>query len=306
MLWHSGAMARVLIISSLVADGAVGGGLSQFVLQRLGHEVVLLPTILLSNSPDQAIKAGESVAVELLGRMTAAYEAAGRLAFDAVFIAYLPSPAHVAFAVQTVGSLRASNPQLTVCVDPVMGDEPEGLYIAQTSACAIRDDLVPLADVLTPNRFELGWLTAMNRATMDRATIKQAAAKLAVATVLVTSAVADKGTITSLLIEKAGSECIETARLAQAPHGTGDLTAALFLAARLNGMASRDAFARTIASVASVVALSQQHAALQLVATQQYWANERGDNDGGQDNDRKCNGDGGQDDGRSDDDEGKG
>lgn len=263
-------MARILIISSLVADGSVGGGLSQFVLQRLGHRVALLPTILLSNSPDQPDKAGQTIAVELLDRMTGAYEAAKQLSFDAALIGYLPSSEHVAFALRLVGKLRTLNPDLLLCVDPVMGDDPGGLYVKEETACAIRDDLAPRADILTPNLFELTWLAKRSLPHQDE--IDRAAAQLQARIVLVTSAAKNAGTIASRLIDKDSGSSVETLRFAQAPHGAGDMVCAAFLGHALNGVSNCEAFAKAIAGVCKTIEASQSLQRLQYIATQSVWA----------------------------------
>lgn len=152
-------MARVLILSSSVACGHVGLSAGMPVLQILGHEVIGLPTVILSNHPGFQQVAGQRVDPAQVLAMVNALEGNGWLTgLDAVQIGYLPSAEHVGLAVDLIARLRAGNRALRVVVDPVLGDDPGGLYIAQTAAEASRDRLVPLADVLTPNRFEAAWL----------------------------------------------------------------------------------------------------------------------------------------------------
>ena len=88
---------------------------------------------------------------------------------DAVLTGYLPSAAHVAFAAGLIERLRASSPAPRIIVDPILGDAPKGLYIAEEAARATRERLLPLADVLTPNAFELSWLAARPVETLEAA-----------------------------------------------------------------------------------------------------------------------------------------
>ena len=153
-------MARILILSSWVAHGHVGLSAAAPALQALGHSVTQLPTTLLSNHPGWPHAAGRAMPPDTLREMIDALGANGWLTQqDALLTGYLPSVAHVALAAELMKRLRESAPNaLRVVVDPVMGDEPTGLYIPEAVACAIRDALCPLADILTPNLFELGWL----------------------------------------------------------------------------------------------------------------------------------------------------
>jgi pyridoxine kinase len=133
-------LARVLAISSQVARGAIGLSAAVPALQALGHEVIALPTILLSNHPGYARFAGERVAAELLQRMLDALTANGWLAsIDAVLTGYLPSPEHVSFARGAVEQVKQTRPRSIFVCDPVLGDDPKGLYIARDAAEAIRD-----------------------------------------------------------------------------------------------------------------------------------------------------------------------
>ena len=101
-------MARVLAISSQVARGHVGLSAIVPALQGLGHEVIGLPTVLLSNHPGHKVVAGERVSPALLRRMLDALEANGWLGeIEAVTTAYLPSVEHVQFAVEAIGRVKA-------------------------------------------------------------------------------------------------------------------------------------------------------------------------------------------------------
>ena len=170
-------MSRVLIMSSWTSVGDVGLAAAAPVLQALGHDVTQLPTIILSNHPAWPRFAGQIMAPERLAEMIDALDANGLLdGHDALLTGYLPSAAHVALACDIVDRLARRGPRPKVVVDPILGDDPKGLYLAEEAALAVRDSLLPLADIMTPNCFELGWLTGRSVATL--AEVRAAAASL--------------------------------------------------------------------------------------------------------------------------------
>ena len=177
-------MAKVLSVSSQVVYGHVGNSTAAFVLQRMGHEVLSLPTVLLSNRPGYGAIAGEPVSPAKLDAMLGALWSNGWLAgVDAILTGYIPTAEHAVLCERWIKALDRN--ALYVC-DPIVGDEPGGVYIREDAACAIREKLVPLADVLTPNLFELGWLTG--RAVADAGGAVEAARSLWKPDVIVTSA----------------------------------------------------------------------------------------------------------------------
>ena len=222
-------MARVLVISSQVARGHVGLAAIVPALQGLGHEVIALPTVLLSNNPGHGTVAGEQVAPALLRRMFDALKANGWLGeIDAVMTGYLPSAEHVRFAVEAIGRVKAGAKGVRVLVDPVIGDEGKGLYIDAGAAVAMRDGLVGLADVVTPNAFELQWLTGKAVGSASEAVM--AAAGLPGPLVLATSVAAGADALSTVLVPKDGDAvaCCVPRRFG-VPNGTGDFLAALYL-----------------------------------------------------------------------------
>jgi len=225
------AVSRVLILSSWVARGHVGGSAAVPALQMLGHEVTQLPTTVLSNHPGWPHVAGAPVPVGQIAAMLEALEANGWLAdHDAVLTGYLPTPAHVDLAADLIRRLRARAAPPRIVVDPVLGDDPKGLYVPETVAAALRDALVPLADTLTPNAFELGWLCGRPTGTPDEA--EAAARRLSVGgrRVLVTSAPAGARRIGVLAAGAGQSRLWATPRRDGVPHGVGDVFSALIAA----------------------------------------------------------------------------
>jgi pyridoxine kinase len=264
-------MPTVLSLSSQVARGHVGHSANMFVWQRLGIDVISLPTIILSNRPDCEAWAGERVNPQLLGQMVSALDANGFLGeVDAIFTGYLPSAAHAEFASGLIERMKTAGQDLLYCCDPILGDEPGGLYVAEDVAAALRDRLMPLADIVTPNRFELGWLTGGRVTT--RVDAVNAARSLG-AMVLATSAPNEvEGTLINLLVNDEGAwQAVVNLREA-VPHGTGDFIAALFFAHLLRSEAPCDALALATSATEAVIGASEGRDELDLVGSQESWA----------------------------------
>lgn len=235
-------MARVLAISSQVVFGPVGNSAAVPAFVEQSHDVMQLPTILLSHHPGHGRPAVQHIDIAPL---IASVEALGGFAgCAAVMTGYFATAEQVTEVAALIARLKNANPDLLVLVDPVLGDDG-ALYVAAAVAEAIRDRLVPLASIITPNCFELSWLTG--HAVSDEATAISAAGQLKVAETLVTSLPVDSSTLGTLLIAEAVRHCITSERKANVPHGTGDFLAGAYLAHRLQEMpdvAFRNAMAR--------------------------------------------------------------
>lgn len=233
-------MALVLAMSSWVSAGHVGLSAMAPVLQSLGHEIIQLPTVVLSNHTGWPNVAGRAVPPDQLRDMLDAVASNGWLSNTESFLAgYMPSANHVEVACYAVGRLRKENPGVRITCDPVLGDDPDGLYLARDAAEAVRDRLVPVADTVTPNRFELAWLTGRSVATLDDAILAALALTKSrpSCAVLVTSPPITGGD--TGILEVSGSETLlyRTHRRALAPKGVGDVFSALIAAGLPTGAA---------------------------------------------------------------------
>jgi pyridoxine kinase len=193
--------------------------------------------VVLSNHPAWPASAGLQVPPERIGAMIDAIDANGWLdGHDAFLAGYLPSAAHVAMACETADRLRRLPSPPRIVVDPILGDDGR-LYVAEEAAAAVRDQLVPRADVLTPNRFELGWLTGGPVQTL--AEVRATAEALAAGSgeVLVTSAPMSATDTGVLAVGPAGAVLYRHPRVEGVPHGVGDVFAALIAAGLTAGAA---------------------------------------------------------------------
>lgn len=246
-------MAKVLCISSQVVWGPVGNTAAVPALDAQGHEVLQVPTILLSHHPGHGTPVVQRTDAALMRSLLASV--AERQALDdcgAVLTGYFASDAQVQVAAEVIATIARKAPGLVVAVDPVLGDDGR-LYVAEAVAAAIRDHLVPQATVLTPNAFELAWLTGAP--VQDQDTALAAARLLSASEVIVTSVPAGADGLVTLLVTPDGHHAIHARRRAQVPNGTGDFLAGAYLAARLT-QAPAAAFTSAMARLEAVIARS--------------------------------------------------
>ena len=179
-------MATVLSISSQVVRGHVGNSAVVPALHALGHEVWPVPTVILSNHPGHGSCAGVMIQADDMESMLIELWNRGWFAgCDAVLTGYFKDPSQVGAAAKLIHALKGQNRHLLYCCDPVLGDHPNGLYVAEEIAFGLREQLMPLADMTVPNRFELEWLSGRPADTVRNALA--AARSLGVRDVVVTS-----------------------------------------------------------------------------------------------------------------------
>jgi pyridoxine kinase len=247
-------MGRVLSISSQTVFGPVGNSVCVPALQSQGHDVMALPTVLLSHHPGHGNPHVVSYADDFLLGVVNDLDRLRQLAkVDAVLTGYFASAAQVKVAVEAISVIKAANPKAMVLVDPVMGDHGK-LYVKEDIAVAIRDHLLPLASITTPNHFELSWLTGTSSATSAEAL--SAAAKLSVPEVIITSVPQQDGLISTFGVTRESTMAHHMRREEKVPNGTGDLLAGLYLAQRLKNPPQL-AFAMTMKFVERAIQLSK-------------------------------------------------
>jgi pyridoxine kinase len=249
---------RVLSIQSLVAYGHVGNSAATFPLQRLGHEVWPVPTVVFSNHTGYGAWRGPLLSPEDVRAVVTGIEERGVLGTcDAVLSGYLGGPGMCEVVVDAVERVRRANPAATYTCDPVLGNATSGCFVDPAIPPIIRDQVVPHADVITPNQFELGFLTGTRPDTLE-STLESADAARALgpSTVLVTSVLRPDrpdDTLEMLAVTNEGAWVVRTPRLPIEANGSGDLTAALFTAHLRTGGSVAVALGRTASSVVGVL-----------------------------------------------------
>jgi len=191
---------------------------------------------------------------------------------DAVITGYFAAPGQVQLAGNLIRSLKSRKPDLIYLCDPVMADEG-GLYINPAIAHAIRDTLLPLADIIKPNRSELEWICKTTCPT--REAMIAAAMQLGAPTLLVSSApVMGHEATGNLLIEKQGEGnqiwLAEHPLVANPVNGLGDLTASLFLSHLLRKEPAQHALSQTTAAVFDCLTYAVNNKANELLLARSY------------------------------------
>ena len=238
-------MGRVLCISSQTVYGPVGNSAAVPALQAGGHEVMQIPTVVLSNHPGHGTPAGQATSAELLEDMLAALNRINAFdKLDAVMTGYFTSAAQVVAVAKQISTLKAARESLHVLVDPVIGDHG-ALYVPLDVAEAIRDHLLPLATITTPNLFELTWLTGSE-------IVADAVNYLNVAETIVTSVPQGSDALTTILYINGTNKTHIMPRHEKVPHGTGDFLAGCYLAGRLDKNVER-AFEAAMAKLETVI-----------------------------------------------------
>lgn len=253
----------VIVVSSHVVRGSVGNRAAVFALETLGHAVWAMPTIILPWHPghgaahrfvlpsgDFSAMIDDLIAAPWLGEV------------GAVLSGYLGEAGQARAIARLVGAVKEQNPKAHYLCDPVIGDLG-GLYVAEATAVAIRDELLPLASIATPNRFELEWLSGAPLA--DNQMIAEAALSLGPARVIVSSAYPMlSGGTGNLYLSASATLLAEHRAIAAAPKGLGDLLSAVYLSRVLKGFAEDKALQSATASVFEALARTAKRGADEL------------------------------------------
>ena len=227
-------MPLALVLSSFVAASRIGGAAQQYLLAAHGIDPVLVPTVMLGRNPARGAH-GQATPPELFSQMLADVEADALFGMvDLVITGHFSLAEQVEVAAEVLGRVQAaaSRPPVVV-VDPILGDTPKGLYVSAAVAEAVASRLIPLADWITPNLWELGHLTG---APIETAQAAIEAARRLGKPALITSVPAGPGEIALLLVGRDEATLFAHPRLPQALSGTGDLVTASFGAGLVQGM----------------------------------------------------------------------
>jgi pyridoxine kinase len=261
--------AEIIAISSHVMRGSVGNRAIVFSLETMGHPVWSIPTVMLpwhlGHGRSTRISIPEAQFSSAIDDLIGSKWADGP---KGLISGFFDNIGQIEAVARMVRALKQRNPDFLYLCDPVIGDFG-GLYVPETIASAIRDQLLPLADISTPNRYELAWLTGV--ALETNAEIIEAALMLGPRRVLVTSAVAMmSGGIGNLLLNERVALLAEHRMVGNPPNGLGDLTSALFLSRLLKGEDDERALQMTTASVFEIIARSVKRGADELMLSEDY------------------------------------
>ena len=271
----------ILSIQSHVVYGHVGNSAAVFPLQRAGHEVWPLHTVTFSNHTGYGDWGGPAIPAADVRDMVDGLSRRGALAeVDAILSGYQGGSDIAEVIVETVRRVKEENPQAVYACDPVMGSSETGCFVSEQIPPLLRDLVVPAADIITPNQFELGYLTDKPVETLEQTLdAVRAAQEIGPQTVLVTSVKhpEDAGKIQMLAVNGDEKYLVTIPFIDTHRNGTGDVTAALFTGHFVDTGDVKAALERTASSVFSLLETTEAsgYRELQLVAAQEYFAQPR-------------------------------
>ncbi|GAA2850331.1 pyridoxal kinase PdxY [Microbacterium arabinogalactanolyticum] len=273
---------KILSIQSAVAHGHVGNSAAVFPLQRIGVEVLPVYTVNFSNHTGYGAWRGPMIAPEDVREVITGIEERGVLPrIDAVLSGYQGGEGIADVIIEAVAKVKAANPDAVYACDPVMGNAKSGCFVAPAIPELLRDKVVPVADIITPNQFELGYLTRTEPGDLESTLASvDAAMAMGPSVVLVTSVERpdrEEGTIEMLAVDGKGAWLVATPQLPMKANGSGDVTAALFTAHYVETGDAKVALERTVSSVFDLLqnTLDSGERELQLVESQEAYANPR-------------------------------
>lgn len=224
---------RILSIQSCVSFGHVGNSAAVFPLQRLGHEVMPVNTVVFSNHTGYGDWGGQLISGDVVRDIVRGIDARGGLAdVDLVLSGYQGGNDIGDAILDAVALVKQRNPQAVYACDPVLGSAASGCFVAPEVQSLIRDRVVPQADLITPNQFELGFITGTDPHTLDETLAAvDLVRSTGPSTVLVTSVFRPDrpaDTIEMLAVTQDGAWIVQTPQLPFKRNGSGDVASALF------------------------------------------------------------------------------
>ncbi|MDR0377230.1 MAG: pyridoxal kinase PdxY [Spirochaetaceae bacterium] len=270
----------ILSIQSHVVYGHAGNSAAVFPLQRLGREVWAINTVEFSNHTGYGAWRGRVLETELAGELVEGVADRGVLAqCEAVLSGYMGDAAIGRAVLDAVRRVRAAAPDALYCCDPVMGDVGRGFYVKPGIPEIFKTQVVPQADIVTPNQFELEALTGFKTADLEEACKAVAALHaLGPKVVLVTSyqgSDAPEKHIDMLAsdVSSSGGAAIYRIRTPELPFGagmagSGDVTTAIFLSRYLEMRDVKRALELTAASIFGVMEATYQAGSRELLIIQ--------------------------------------
>jgi pyridoxine kinase len=271
---------NIISIQSHVAYGHVGNAAAVFALQRIGVDVWPIHTVQFSNHTGYGSPKGRVFDADMISEILEGMEQRGILgSCDGILSGYMGSSEIGGAILNAVEMVKRANPAARYCCDPVIGDVDRGIYVRQGIPDFMKNKAVPAADIITPNQFELDYLSGCSSKTLQQTRdAVRAVHDLGPRAILVTSLHTEEtpeDAIDLLASDESGSFLLRTQKLALTVNGAGDMIAALFFALYLRSGDVGEALSRAASSVFGILAKTAHTGAreIQLVAAQDELVN---------------------------------
>jgi pyridoxine kinase len=249
---------NLLSIQSHVAYGHVGNSAVVFALQRLGVEVWSVNTVQFSNHTGYDTWKGQVFDAKLISEVVQGIDQCGVFGeCDGVLSGYLGSSAIGEAILDAVVSVKRANPSARYCCDPVIGDVGQGTFVGKGIPEFIKTRAVAVADVVTPNQFELDYLVGTTTKTAaDVVSAMAALRQLGPRVVFVTSCRTDDTPEDCLDLMASDEDSVCRVRVPLLPltaHGAGDVVAGLFLAHHLRTSSISEALVKSASAMYGIL-----------------------------------------------------
>jgi pyridoxine kinase len=256
---------NVLSIQSSVAYGHVGNSAAVFPLQRLGFSVWPVNTVLFSNHTGYGDWRGTVVPAGDVAEVIRGVEDRGVLEeCDAVLSGYLGDASLGRVVLDAVARTKAANARAVYCCDPVMGDVGRGFFVRPGIPEFVRDHAVPAADIVTPNHFELEFLSGVTVRSLSDALDATDLVRAMGPDLVLTTSLRREGVVGMLAVSGDGAWLVETPLLPLEVNGAGDAVCAIFLAHLLRNGDAAGALARAASSVYAVMEATLRYKAWEI------------------------------------------
>ena len=257
---------NMLSIQSHVAYGHVGNSAAVSPLQRMGVEVWPIHTAQFSNHTGYGDWQGRVFDADLIRKLVGGIERRGALSeCDGVLSGYMGGADIGAAILDAVATVRRANPAARYCCDPVIGDVRRGVFVREGIPEFMKEKAVPAADIVTPNQFELDYLSGRESKMLADALAAVAAVHgLGPHAVLITSLHTEdtpEDSVDLLASDETGRFRLRTPKLSLVVNGAGDAIAALFFAHYLRSGTIFGVLAKTVETGAGeirIVAAQQE------------------------------------------------
>lgn len=215
-------------------------------MQRMGVDVIAVNTVQFSNHLGYGRHRGQVYSGDDISDLVLGLDEIGALSDCAgVLSGYIGDVAIGNAVLDAVRRVRGANPGALYCCDPVIGDVDSGVFVRPGIPEFMRHDAICAADIVTPNMFELEYLSGHKIETLrELASAMRAVSDLGPRLVLATSVRLDdtpQDAMDVALLADGVVMRVRTPLLQVAINGAGDAIAALFLTHLLQNASPEDA-----------------------------------------------------------------
>lgn len=261
---------NILSIQSHVVYGHVGNAAAVFPMQRLGVEVWPIHTVQFSNHTGYGSWRGRVFDGQSIDELLKGMDERNVIGeCDGVLSGYMGSP-DIGYAIlEAVKQVKEANPKALYCCDPVIGDVGRGIFVRAGIPEFMSEHALALADIITPNHFELQYLANQNASTLQ--TLKTAIEKVqekGPKIVLVTSVQTEETPCDSLDLvacEAGKFWHVRTPNLKLTLNGAGDAIAALFYVHYLRSQSVKIALENASSSIYGLLKKTEEASSREIL-----------------------------------------